>query len=230
MLDTATVLREFPESGRCVIKVLLAEDQTIVRKGIAALLALTDDIRVTAEASDGAEALAIALTGEFDVALLDIRMPRLSGTQVIKQWAGLDRPLPAILLTTFDEDGLFLEAVQAGAHGFLLKDVSLERLAEAVRVVAAGERLFQPVLTERVVRVLRERGTPFESIPSPETLTPRERDILRLIAAGYSNREIASLLRMSEGAVKNHTSSILSKLGARDRTRAVLRGIERGLV
>jgi DNA-binding NarL/FixJ family response regulator len=221
----------FPESGgRCVIKVLLAEDQTIVRRGIAALLALTDDIRVAAEACDGAEALAAALKDDFDVALLDIRMPQLSGTQVIKEWAGMGKPLPAILLTTFDEDGLFLEAVQAGAHGFLLKDVSLERLADAVRTVAGGERLFQPVLTERVVRAIREMGTPFEAMPSPETLTPRERDILRLIAAGYSNREIASVLRMSEGAVKNHTSSILSKLGARDRTRAVLRGIERGLV
>ncbi len=213
-----------------MIKVLLAEDQTIVRRGIEALLALTDDIRVTAEACDGAEALSAATAEEFDVALLDIRMPKLSGTQVIKQWAGAGKTLPAILLTTFDEDGLFLEAVQAGAHGFLLKDVSLERLAEAVRVVARGERLFQPVVTERVVRVIRERGTPFEAMAAPETLTPRERDILRLIAAGYSNREIASVLRMSEGAVKNHTSSILSKLGARDRTRAVLRGIERGLV
>ncbi len=213
-----------------MIHVLLAEDQTIVRRGIAALLALTHDIRVTAEACDGAEALSLGQTGEFDVALLDIRMPQFSGTQVIKQWAGSGNPLPAILLTTFDEDGLFLEAVQAGAHGFLLKDVSLERLAEAVRLVARGERLFQPVVTERVVRVIRERGTPFEAIPTPETLTPRERDILRLIAAGYSNREIASVLRMSEGAVKNHTSSILSKLGARDRTRAVLRGIECGLV
>ena len=224
------MLRLFPESGPCVIKILLAEDQTIVRRGISALLALTGDIRVTAEACDGAEALAAALTGEFDVALLDIRMPRFSGTQVIKEWAAVGKRLPAILLTTFDEDGLFLEAVQSGAHGFLLKDVSLERLAEAVRVVAQGERLFQPALTERVVRVIRDRGTPFEALPSPETLTPRERDILRLIAAGYSNREIAAVLRMSEGAVKNHTSSILSKLGARDRTRAVLRGIERGLV
>ncbi len=213
-----------------MIRVLLAEDQTIVRRGIAALLALTDDIRVTAEACDGAEALAAAMTDEFDVALLDIRMPHLSGTQVIQEWAGKGKTLPAILLTTFDEDGLFLEAVQAGAHGFLLKDVSLERLAEAVRVVAGGERLFQPVLTERVVRVLREMGTPFEAVASPETLTPRERDVLRLIAAGYSNREIAAVFRMSEGAVKNHTSSILAKLGARDRTRAVLRGIERGLV
>lgn len=224
-------MRAFPKTGaHRVIKVLLAEDQTIVRKGIATLLALTEDIRVSAEACDGAEALTVAMTGEFDVALLDIRMPRFSGTQVIKQWAGMDKPIPAILLTTFDEDGLFLEAVQAGAHGFLLKDVSLERLAEAVRAVARGERLFQPVLTERVVRVIRELGKPLESTPSPETLPPRERDILRLIAAGYSNREIASVLRMSEGAVKNHTSSILSKLGARDRTRAVLRGIERGLV
>jgi len=213
-----------------MINVLLAEDQTIVRKGIAALLALTGDIRVTAEARDGAEALKAAMTQDFNVALLDIRMPHLSGTQVIQEWAEKGKLIPAILLTTFDEDGLFLEAIQSSAHGFLLKDVSLERLAEAVRLVAGGERLFQPVLTERVVRVIRELGTPFEAVPLPETLTPRERDILRLIATGYSNREIASVLRMSEGAVKNHTSSVLSKLGARDRTRAVLRGIEHGLL
>ncbi len=213
-----------------MIRVLLAEDQTIVRRGIAALLALTGDIRVTGEACDGAEALTAAMTGDFDIALLDIRMPKVSGIEVIQQMAGRGHTLPAILLTTFDEDGLFLEAVQAGAQGFLLKDVSLERLAEAVRLVAGGGRLFQPALTERVFRVVREMGTPFEATPAPETLTPRERDILRLIAAGYSNREIAMVFRMSEGAVKNHASSILSKLGARDRTRAVLRGIERGLV
>jgi DNA-binding NarL/FixJ family response regulator len=213
-----------------MIKVLLAEDQTIVRRGIVALLRLTEDIRVTAEASDGAEALMLSRQQAFHVALLDIRMPHLSGTEVVHEWKQLNIPLPAILLTTFDEDHLFLEAVQAGAHGFLLKDVSVDRLAQTIRTAACGEHLLQPAITERVVRIVREMGTHFAVTPSPDRLTPRERDVLRLIAAGYSNREIAAALRMSEGAVKNHASAILSKLGARDRTRAVLRGIELGLI
>lgn len=133
-------------------------------------------------------------------------------------------------MTTFDEDPLFLQAVQAGASGFLLKDVSVERLAESIRAVAAGKTLLQPALTERVVRVVQERGSSFESLPNPETLTPRETDVLRLIAAGYSNREIAESLGMTEGSVKNHISNVLSKLGARDRTRAVLRAIEIGYI
>jgi DNA-binding NarL/FixJ family response regulator len=191
---------------------------------------MTPDIRVVVEAADGAEALLVAETNPFDVAILDIRMPKLSGIEVLLHWKSLRKATPTILLTTFDEDPLFLEAVQAGAHGFLLKDVSLERLAEAIRIVSTGKRILQPVLTERIVRIVQEAGTSFSSSESPEPLTPRELDILRLIAAGYSNREIGEALGMSEGAVKNHASAVLSKLGARDRTRAVLRGIELGVL
>jgi DNA-binding NarL/FixJ family response regulator len=185
---------------------------------------------VVGEAADGAEAMLIAETKPHEVAILDIRMPKLTGIEVLLHWKALGRTTPTILLTTFDEDPLFLEAAQAGAHGFLLKDVSLERLAETIRIVSTGKKVLQPVLTERIVRIVQEAGTNFSSTDKPERLTPREADVLRLIAAGYSNREIGEALGMSEGAVKNHASAVLSKLGARDRTRAVLRGIELGIL
>ncbi len=213
-----------------MIRVLLAEDQTIVRRGIVTLLALTPDIRVVAEASDGAEALMCASAEVPDVAVLDIRMPKLSGIEVLARWNELGLKIPCILLTTFDEDPLFLDAVRAGAQGFLLKDVSLDRLAEAIRIVSTGKTLLQPALTERVIRIVKETGTMFSSNDHPQPLSPRETDVLRLIAAGYSNREIGEALKLSEGAVKNHASSLMNKLGARDRTRAVLRGIELGLL
>ncbi len=204
-----------------------------MRRGIVTLLGLTPDIRVVAEAADGAEALALSQPDAgwmLDIAILDIRMPKLSGIEVIEQWKKSGRDIPAILLTTFDEDPLFLEAVRAGAKGFLLKDISLERLAEAIRIVAAGKTLLQPAVTERVIRIVKETGTLFESTENPDKLTPRECDVLRLVAAGYSNREIGESLKISEGAVKNHLSVVLSKLGARDRTRAVLRGIQLGIL
>jgi len=210
------------------IRVVFAEDQTIVRRGIVALLHTTKDIQIVAEAADGHEALAAIKAQQPDVALLDIRMPCLSGIEVLEHLAQAGMAIPAILLTTFDEDPLFLQAVQAGAKGFLLKDVSVERLAAAIRIAAQGGTLLRPAVTERVVRAIQGKGTSFESASLPDRLTPRETDVLRLIAAGYSNREIGDALSMSEGSVKNHASSILSKLGARDRTRAVLRGIELG--
>jgi len=211
-----------------MIRIVFAEDQTIVRRGIVRLLTMTPDISVVGEAADGKEALDLIRTTRPDVALLDIRMPKQSGIEVLQELNRLGETLPTVFLTTFDDDPLFFQAVQAGAHGFLLKDVSLERLAETIRAVAAGETVLQPAITERVVRVVRGRGTEFESSPGPTHLTPRELDVLRLIAGGYSNQEIAVSLRMSAGSVKNHVSSILSKLGARDRTRALLRAIERG--
>jgi DNA-binding NarL/FixJ family response regulator len=211
-----------------MIRVVFAEDQTIVRRGIIGLLQLTPDIRVIAEAADGNEALSAIRNSRPDVVLLDIRMPQRSGIEVLEELTRLGEAPPTIFLTTFEEDPLFLKAVRAGAHGFLLKDVSLERLADTIRAVAEGKVSLQPALTERILRVVRKQGTTFDSLPEPEQLTPREQDVLRLIAGGYSNREIATTLRMSEGTIKNHASSILSKLGARDRTRAVLRGIQLG--
>lgn len=211
-----------------MIRIVLVEDQTIVRRGIAGLLATTGDIEVVGEAADGVEALREIREKRPDAVVMDILMPRMTGIQALKELRANNEAPPTILLTTFDEDPLFLQAVQAGASGFLLKDVSVERLADGIRAVAAGKTLLQPALTERVVRVVQERGSDFDALPSPESLTPRETDVLRLIAAGYSNREIGESLGMTEGSVKNHTSNVLSKLGARDRTRAVLRAIEIG--
>ncbi|MBC7926176.1 MAG: response regulator transcription factor [Bryobacteraceae bacterium] len=213
-----------------MIRVVFAEDQHIVRRGIVTLLRSTPDIDVVAEAEDGSTALAAIEQHLPDVALLDIRMPGMSGIETIREMKRRALAIPSVLLTTFDEDPLFLQAVQVGAKGFLLKDVSLDRLAAVIREVAAGKSVLQPTITERVIRVVQERGTDFDSLPDPEALTPREIEVLRLIAGGYSNREIAHALGMTEGSVKNHASSILSRLGARDRTRAVLRAIQLGYI
>jgi DNA-binding NarL/FixJ family response regulator len=137
---------------------------------------------------------------------------------------------PCILLTTFDDDAVVLEAIRAGAKGFLLKDVTLEQLAEAIRTVASGGTLIQPAVTERVLRGLEGVRRDFDSLDPPDPLTPRETEILRLMAGGYSNREIARALGAAEGTIKNHASSILSKLGVRDRTRAVLKALELGWI
>jgi DNA-binding NarL/FixJ family response regulator len=217
-----------------MIRVLLADDQTLVRQGIVSLLALTDDIRVTAEAPDGEAALARlteSASPPFDVVLLDVRMPKKSGLDVLAALRERAHPCPpTIILTTFDDDQVALAAVRLGASGYLLKDVSLEQLAGAVRSVARGETLHRPALTERAVRALTAAPTTFESATVAEPLTKRELQVLRLLAHGSSNREIGEALGAAEGTIKNHLSSILSKLGVRDRTRAVLKALELGLL
>jgi DNA-binding NarL/FixJ family response regulator len=210
-----------------LIRVLLADDQTLVRQGIRSLLDLSPDIRVIAEASDGDEALRMAKEHAPDVLLLDVRMPKRDGVSVI---AALEGALPAILLTTFDDDEALLAGVKAGARGYLLKDVSLEALTMAIRTVVDGGTLIRPAVGERVLRGLDKLRPSFPSSPLPEPLTARETEVLRLLAGGYSNREIAEALGTAEGTVKNHASSILAKLGVRDRTRAVLKAIELGLL
>lgn len=208
-----------------MIRVCLVEDQNLVREGLRALLALNADIQVVGEASDGEEALEVIAREQPDVVLLDLRMPKLDGLGVLKQIK-----TPALILTTFDDDTMLFEAVRAGAKGWLLKDVSLGRLTDAIRTVAAGGTCIEPVITERIVRALDGSRASFESADLPEPLTDRERTILRFLAGGYSNREISELLKISDGTVKNHISSVLAKLGVRDRTRAVLRAIDLGLI
>ncbi len=213
-----------------MIRVVIVEDQTIVRRGIISLLDLTKDIRVVGEAVNGEEALLEIETKRPDAVLMDIRLPNRSGIEVLEKLNERAGAPPVILLTTFDDDLLFLRGIRAGARGFLLKDVSEERLAEAIRCVAAGGVLLQPGLTERATRTVRGLRPQFDSIAEPEPLTPYERNLLRLVAGGMNNREIAEQVRSTEGAVKNHLSSVLAKLGVRDRTRAVLRGIDLGLI
>ncbi|WP_338768351.1 response regulator transcription factor [Massilia sp. METH4] len=204
-----------------VIRVALVDDQTLVRSGIRGLLDLTDDIRVVAEAADGHEAARMLAETAVDVLLLDVRMPGRGGVELLREAAALP---PTIMLTTFDDDDALFDAMRAGARGFLLKDISLERLADGIRAVMAGETLFRPALTERTRAAFR-RGQ--VAVPAGvSALTGRETEILALMAGGLSNGEIAANLGCGEGTVKNHVSSILAKLGVRDRVRAVLRGIE----
>lgn len=211
-----------------MIRVVLIDDQTLVRHGIRGLLELTPDLRVVAEAGDGEAAIAILGASDADVALLDVRMPKRTGLEVLAALGGAGPP--CILLTTFDDDAVAMAGVRLGARGFLLKDVTLEQLATAIRTVAAGGSLISPAVTARVVAGVKRLAPDFPSATLPDPLTRRELDVLRLIAAGQSNREIADALGMAEGTVKNHASHILSKLGVRDRTRAVLKALEAGLL
>ena len=210
-----------------MIRVVIVEDQTIVRQGLRSLLGLSGDIEIAGEASDGEEALGVIAAAKPDVVLLDLRMPKLDGVGVLKQLRG--NP-PALILTTFDDDANLFDAVRAGAKGWLLKDVSLERLTGAIRTLAAGGTCIEPVITERIVRALGESNVAFDSAELPEPLTDREKTILRLLAGGYSNKEISELLNISDGTVKNHISNLLAKLGVRDRTRAVLKAIDLGVI
>lgn len=213
-----------------MIRVCLVEDQTIVREGLRALLALSPDLVVTGEASDGEEGVAVIERERPDVVLLDLRMPRLDGVGVLRRLRENGTQPPSLILTTFDDDAMLFDAVRAGAKGWLLKDVSLERLTTAIRTLAAGGTCIEPVITERIVRALDGSASSFESATLPEPLTDRERTILRFLAGGYSNREISELLKISDGTVKNHISSVLAKLGVRDRTRAVLKAIDMGAI
>jgi DNA-binding NarL/FixJ family response regulator len=212
------------------ISVCLVDDQTLVRQGIRSLLELSDDIRVAAEAADGAQAVEVIPQAKPDVVLLDMRMPGMSGLDVLNALAQKNALPPTIILTTFDDDQLVLAGLKAGARGYLLKDVSLEQLVEAVKTVAAGGSLVAPVVTQRLLTGLERMQNDFTSLDQPDPLTERETEILRLMASGYSNKEIANSLNVAEGTVKNHVSNILSKLGVRDRTRAVLKAFELGIV
>jgi DNA-binding NarL/FixJ family response regulator len=209
-----------------VIRVFLADDERLIRQGFRKLLELDGAIEVVGEAADGAEALALVPAAAPDVLLLDVRMPRVTGLEVLER---LSEPLPpTLVLTTFDDAELLLRSVRAGARGFLNKDVSLDELVAAIRALARGDTWFQPALTASLRRGIEAR--PHDATPAAERLTDRERDVLRLMAGGYSNREIADVLATAEGTVKNQVSSILGKLGVRDRTRAVLKAIETGVI
>ena len=213
-----------------MISVCLVDDQTLVRQGIRSLLELSDTIRVVAEAADGAQAVQLIPEVAPDVVLLDMRMPGMSGLDVLNALATAGKLPPTIILTTFDDDQLVLAGLKAGARGYLLKDVSLDQLVDAVKVVAGGGSLVAPVVTQRLLSGLERMQNDFTSLDRPDPLTERETEILRLMAGGYSNKEIANSLGVAEGTVKNHVSNILSKLGVRDRTRAVLKAFELGIV
>lgn len=208
-----------------MIRVFLVDDQTLVRKGIRSLLSLLPDMEIAGEAVDGSEALQLIPPAAPDVVLLDIRMPEMDGLEVLRRLAQQARAPHFIILTTFDDADALFEGYKAGARGFLLKDVSLEQLASSIRSVADGRLIFQPSITETLLRNLQGRaGARFKG-EIAEPLTEREREVIRLVAGGFSNREIGEMLGLTEGTVKNHVSRLLLKLDARDRTSAVLKAI-----
>lgn len=210
-----------------MIRVVLADDHRLVREGIAGLLKLANDIEVVGQASDGEEALALVAKLEPDVALFDVRMPKVSGIEAAERARKSKLAAKIVLLTTFDDDEALKAGIAAGVVGFLLKDVSFDVLADSIRRAAAGERV-GAVVADAVRTKVARGDLDFEASETTEPLTVRESEVLRLIAAGLSNREIGEALGVAEGTVKNHTSAILSKLGVRDRTRAVLKAIQRG--
>lgn len=206
-----------------MIRVVVADDQSLVREGIVRLLELSGRVEVAGEAADGDEAVAVVLRVRPDVLLLDIRMPRLDGIGVLRRLAG-DAP-PTLVLTTFDDAEVSYQAILAGARGYLLKNVTSASLVAAIDALAAGGTYFQPAFGETARTRVAAAFT-----PPIAPLTDRETEVLRLMAAGHSNREIGELLHMAEGTVKNHVSVILGKIGVRDRTRAVLAALERALI
>lgn len=213
-----------------MIRVCIVEDETLVREGLRSLLGMVDGVEVVAEAEDGESALRIIPEVHPDVVLLDVRMPGKSGLQVLADLGGAGSLPPTLILTTFDDDAVLLEGLKAGAKGFLLKDVSLACLTDAIRTLAAGGDLILPALTEHLGRGREWPRIDFDCLEAPDPLTEREIEVLRLLARGYSNREIGGALDIAEGTVKNHISHILSKLGVRDRTRAVLKALELELI
>jgi DNA-binding NarL/FixJ family response regulator len=211
-----------------MIRVVLVDDQTLVRQGVRGLLELLPDIEVVGEASDGEEALETVPALNPDVLLLDIRMPRMSGIGVLEALRDRGTLPPTLVLTTFDDGDAVMAAIKAGAKGLMLKDVSLEDLAEAIRALADGKTAFQPAVTESLMAAIRRSPSASSDSYVTEALTAREREVLHLICAGYSNKEIADLLALAEGTVKNHVSHLLLKLDARDRTRAALKALQQG--
>jgi DNA-binding NarL/FixJ family response regulator len=218
-----------------VIHVLIVENEELVRQGLRRVLELDPELAVVGEARDGEEALRLVRESRPEVVLLDVRMPKLDGIGVLRALAADGQRFPpCLMLTTFDDPDALLDAVRAGAKGYLLKDVSFEQLTAAIRALAAGGTFIQPTVTEGLLRQLDGvRGSAAarpDSEGRPEPLTGRELEVLRLMAGGYSNREIARALFVAERTVKNHVSSILAKLYVRDRTRAVLKALDQRLI
>ena len=213
-----------------MIRVCLVDDQALVRSGLKALLQLLGGIEVIAEAEDGERAITAVLSSNPDVVLLDVRMPKRSGVEVVEALAAAGKLPPTLLLTTFEDDHALIRGVKAGARGYILKGASPETLLEAIRSVAAGGTyLYAPLVSDLARDGIKQT---YSDGPAGllEPLTERELEILRLMASGIGNREIAEALALREGTVKNHVSSIFSKLSVADRTKAVLRAIAAGLV
>jgi DNA-binding NarL/FixJ family response regulator len=219
-----------------VIRVLLVDDQTLIRQGIRLLLEIEADIQVIGQAVDGRQAIEQVEALHPDVVLMDVRMPGMDGVAATRELGARFPDAKVIILTTFEDDEIVFDALKAGARGYLLKDISSEEMAAAVRKVAAGEALIEPRLTRKVLAEFSRLATASsgpgtaasQALPVP--LTDRELEVLQALARGLSNREIAGQLVITEGTVKNHVSNLIDKLGVRDRTQAVLKGQELGLI
>ena len=211
-------------------RVVVVDDQTLVRQGIRTLLEIAS-IDVVGEADDGQAALDVITAAAPDVILLDLRMPRYDGIWTLHELRERGIDVPVLVLTTFDDDTLVLDALRGGARGYLLKDVTVEQLTRAVRTLADGGTLVAPSITSRMLRAIRAvPSSAGDDAPPAQPLTERELEVLRLMAEGYTNREISRALCVVEGTVKNHVSTILLKLSARDRTNAVLRALHLGIL
>ncbi|MGZ4571955.1 MAG: response regulator [Blastococcus sp.] len=213
-----------------VIDVLLADDQALVRDGFRALIDREPDMRVIAEAADGGEAIGLTRRHHPDVVLMDIRMPNIDGLTATARVLALPEPPRVLVLTTFDRNEWVYEALRAGASGFLLKDVRGGQLTDAIRTVAAGEALLAPSITRRLIEQFVSQQPAGRPAPAPGVLTDREADVLRLLAAGLSNAEIAERLVIGHSTVKTHVNRLLTKLGLRDRAQAVVFAYETGFV
>jgi DNA-binding NarL/FixJ family response regulator len=217
------------------VRVVLADDQAMIRSGLHLVLRAEPDIAVVAECADGIEAVAAVREHRPDVVLMDVRMPRLDGIEATRQLRALGEPVAVLVLTTFDDDDVLWGALDAGADGFVLKDSPAEALGAAIRAVAGGGAWLDPRVTPRVLAAVRTTPSRRPSQQRPDgaalaaRLTPRELDVLRLIATGATNQEIADRLRMGERTVKSHVSAVFAKLGARDRVAAVLLAHELGV-
>lgn len=220
-------------AGGGPIGVLLVDDQRLLREGLRMLLELHADIRVLGEAGDGLDAETLTERLRPRVVLMDLRMPRRDGVEATRRIAARWPEVQVLVLTTFDDDELVFRSIEAGASGYLLKDVGSDALAEAIRAAARGESPLQPSVARKVLLRLRARrpveAQTWPSLPDAEPLTGRELDVLRLVGSGASNREIAERLSLTEGTVKNYVSTILAKTGLRDRTQMALYAVQRGL-
>ncbi len=218
-------------SDAAAIRVLLVDDQALFREGLRTLLSVQPGIQVVGEAADGEQAIQQVARLKPDVVLMDLQMPRLDGVQATRRLKESHPECRVIVLTTFDDDEYVFEGLRAGAVGYLLKDVPSEKLVEAIQAAARGESFLQPSVAAKVVAEFSRLASAVPR-PSPlaEPLSPRELQVLRLIASGATNREIAAKLVLAEGTVKNHVTSILGKLGVRDRTQAALKARELGLL
>jgi DNA-binding NarL/FixJ family response regulator len=212
------------------IRILVADDETIVRQAFVNLLSIQDGLEVVADAADGAEAVQLAATHRPDVALLDIRMPRMDGIEAAQYILATSQTTKALMLTTFDLDEYIYRALSVGASGFLLKDTTAEELINAVRVVARGDALLAPAITKRLIAEFANQHRPSAEPSATDQLTPRETEVLTLIARGLSNAELAEQLVVSEHTVRTHISHLFAKLGVRDRAQAVIMAYESGLV